>query len=169
MMKSSMRHLGPAFSAARMVSEYAERFYIPAADHHRAMVIDGYAKAKSLAAWKTRVSDAWGEVSVVSVKNGGADEVAVGSLLSVEARVRLGSLGPGDVKVEAYSGALTPEGQLGSGQATPLAWAAQESDAHVYRGAVACDTSGARGYAIRVLPAQEGVLIPHELALVTWE
>ena len=82
MMKSSMRHLGPAFSAARMVGEYAERFYLPAADHHRAMVADGYAKARSLAAWKTRVRDAWSEVSVVSVENGGAGEVAVGSLLS---------------------------------------------------------------------------------------
>jgi glycogen phosphorylase len=169
MMKASMRHLGPAFSAARMVSEYAERFYIPAADHHRAMVADGYTRARSLAAWKTRVRGAWSEVSVVSVENGGAGEVAVGSLLSVEARVRLGSLGAGDVKVEAYSGVLTAEGQLGSGQATPLAWVAQEGDMHVYRGAVVCDTSGARGYAVRVLPAQEGVLIPNELALVTWE
>jgi len=164
-----MRHLGPAFSAARMVGEYAERFYLPAADHHRAMVADGYAKARSLAAWKARVRDAWGEVSVVSVQNGGADEVAVGSQLAVEALVRLGTLEPGDVKVEAYSGTLTAEGQLGSGQATPLAWVGRKDEAHVYRGAVTCDISGARGYAVRVLPAQDGVLIPHELALVTWE
>jgi starch phosphorylase len=108
-------------------------------------------------------------VSVVSVDNGGAGEVAVGSLLSVEAQVRLGALGPGDVKVEAYSGVLTPEGRLGSGHATPLAWVAQTDDVHMYRGAVVCDTSGARGYAVRVLPAQAGILIPHELALVTWE
>ena len=169
MMKASMRHLGPAFSAARMVGEYTERFYLPAADHYRAMTADGYAQARFLAAWKTRVRDAWGEVSVASVANGNAGEVAVGSSLPIEARVRLGPLYPDDVAVEAYSGVLNPEGRLGTGGPTPLSWAAQEGDMHVYRGAVICDTSGTRGYAVRVLPSHEGVLIPHELALVTWE
>ncbi len=169
MMKTSIRHLGPAFSAARMVREYTERFYIPAAQHYGAMSADDFARARELAAWKSRVRQAWKDVAVVSVTNGGESDVAVGGTLAVEARVRLGALTPDDVAVQVYSGSLNAEGEIGSGHATALTHTGSEDGVQVYTASLVCDSSGSRGYAVRVIPSHPGVLVPHELALITWE
>ncbi len=48
MMKESIKGLAPAFAGDRMVKQYAECFYLPAADHYRRLAADGYAGAKAL-------------------------------------------------------------------------------------------------------------------------
>jgi starch phosphorylase len=169
MMKASMRILGPRFSASRMLREYTEQYYVPAALHHGQMAAANFELSRQLAAWKEQVQQAWPEVAVVAVEDGGVEEVTVGSELTVVARVRLGRLTPDDVRVEAYHGRLAPDGSLIEGAAAALSWSGTEGDVHVYRGAVPCVESGLNGYAIRVLPSREGVLVPNELALVAWE
>ncbi len=64
----SIRHtlatLSPALSADRMVSEYVERLYIPAANAGKTISANGYQPAQELAAWKVRVTEAWPKVHV---------------------------------------------------------------------------------------------------------
>ena len=102
MMKRSMRTLVPQFSTARMVKEYLTRFYFPAAAHYERLAADGCARAREVAVWKERVLHAWRDVAVVSVTHPVDMEFIVGTQLPLEARVRLGTLTPADVRVEAY-------------------------------------------------------------------
>ena len=168
-MKNSIRILTPAFSGDRMVKQYAERFYLPVAERYRRMEADGYAKAKELSAWKTRVRDAWCDVKIIGVEESSARQVTVGESIEVAARVCLGSLDRADVLVEAYCSGLRPDGSLRNGRRTPLEWVGCEDGEHLYRGAVPTRAAGLHGYSVRVLPCHADALVPHELPLVTWE
>jgi starch phosphorylase len=176
MMKESIKVLAPTFSGDRMVKQYTECFYLPAADHYRRLSAAGFAKAKELAAWKARVRAAWPGVKVVAVADDGsprggygAQEIAVGEQIPVAAQVDLAGLDPGDVTVEAFHSTLNPDGTLRTGRGVALELAGHEDGYYIYRGAVPASTSGLHGYVMRVMPRHEDVLVPHELPLITWE
>ncbi len=169
MMKNSIRVLAPAFSGDRMVKQYTERFYMPAAARYRRLAADGFAKAREVSAWKRRVRDAWPDVKVTWVEEQGIRDMTVGQGVEVVAKVVLGSLEPADVAVEAYSSSLRPDGTLRAGRGTRLDWVSCDNGEHLYQGEVSCKTSGLHGYSVRVLPCHEDVLIPNELALIAWE
>ena len=169
MMKNSIRALAPAFSSDRMVKNYVERFYLPAADHYTRLAACDYAKAKELAAWKAMVRGAWPHVAVASVESDGDADFVVGQTLRLTAKVALGPLEPSDVAVEAYFGPLRADGSLSTGRGVPMAWTGYEDGLHVFVGEVPCRASGQQGYAVRVLPSHEDVLVPNELPLITWE
>ncbi len=56
MVRQTLSLLGPKVLAGRMVREYVDRLYAPAAQTHRALTPD---TARDLAAWKTWVRAAW--------------------------------------------------------------------------------------------------------------
>lgn len=169
MMKASIRELTPAFSTIRMVREYAERFYLPAAQHFDRLAIDDYAKARELSYWKSRVQGAWGDVAIVSVQGGDGEDVTAGASVPLEVRVRLGALTPADVSVQAHHGELDPEGAIVDGEALNMEWAGAEGDVQIYKGILECVSGGSRGFTARVMPSHEDVLIPNELQLIRWE
>jgi starch phosphorylase len=169
MMKESIRVLAPAFSGERMLKEYAEKFYVPIADRYERMTEGGFAKARELAAWTTKVRGAWEEVRVLGVGAGDSADVVVGEEVTVTTRVALGALEPTDVLVEAYAASLRPDGSLRNGHGYPLEWLGAKDGEHHYRGTVPTRTSGLHGYSIRVLPHHDDLLIPNELPLIAWE
>jgi starch phosphorylase len=176
MMKASIKILAPTFSGDRMVKQYAECFYMPAADHYRRMGVDGFAEARSLAAWKERVREVWPGVKITAIDEDGAaidgrggQEIAVGEQVPVTARVDLAGLEPSDVVVEALHSTLAPDGSLRTGRRVQLELVGNEDGHYLYRGAVPAKTSGLHGYAVRVLPCHDDVLVPHELPLIAWE
>ncbi|MBC7106293.1 MAG: alpha-glucan phosphorylase, partial [Firmicutes bacterium] len=169
MMKNSIRVLAPTFSGDRMMKQYVEGFYLPAAAHYRRLAENGFARARDLAAWKARVREAWPQVKVTWVEEEGVPAVAVGDEVAISARVYLGPLDPAEVTVQAYYSRLRPDGTLSNGRGVPLEWVGCEGDQHLYRGTVPAKTSGLHGYAVRVLPRHEDVLVPHELPLIAWE
>jgi starch phosphorylase len=159
-----------------MVKQYADRFYVPAADHYRRLAAGGFARARELAAWKARVRDAWPGVKVWTLGDEDRSpdgrprrEVAVGQEVPVAVKVDLAGLDPEDVTVEAFYSSLGPDGGLRTGRSVPLELSGQEDGLFVYQGAVPARASGLHGYAVRVLPRHEDVLVPHELPLITWE
>ena len=169
MMKRSMRTLVSQFSTARMVKEYLTRFYFPAAAHYDRLAADGSARAREVAVWKDRVLHGWRDVAVVSVTHPVDMEFIVGSQLPLEARVQLGTLTPADVRAEAYFGLIGADDSIAEGESIPLQWVGAEGDLQIYQGHVPCPTSGMHGYSVRLLPQQQDVLIPQELALIAWE
>jgi starch phosphorylase len=169
MMKRSIEVLVPAFSGERMVKEYTEEFYLPVGSRYRRLAADGFAKAKELNAWKFRVRDAWGDVRVTWVDGQDVIQVTAGEAIEVTAKVQLGCLDPSEVTVEAYASSLRPDGALRDGHGVPLEWVSCEDGEQVYRGSLSTRLSGEHGFAVRVLPRNEDVLVPNELPLIAWE
>jgi len=168
-MKASMRSLSPIYSTNRMVAEYAERFYLPAANRLTRLASDN-GRVRSLLDWRKRLHAHGSEVSVTHVDvDGGSREFLVDSQVKVAARVSLGSLSPGDVRVQAYYGVLTADGQIGKGSHVDLALRESWGSDHLYEGEVECRQSGSCGFAVRVVPFHEDALVPYELPWIRWE
>ncbi|MGH9131618.1 MAG: alpha-glucan family phosphorylase [Acidimicrobiales bacterium] len=109
--KASLRSLGPNIVASRMVQEYTERFYEPAARRSLALSGEGHRRARQLAAWRSKVVAAWPQVKVDWVEADGLS-LDLGSTRPVEAVVHLGCLDASDVVVRLLHGTVRGNDEL---------------------------------------------------------
>jgi starch phosphorylase len=168
-MKVAMRAICPVFNTNRMVREYAERFYLPAAQRYRHLTEDGMARAKALAQWKSHLHEHWPEIRVDNVEAEATAKLKVGAELQVRAQVVLGDLEPKDVTVQLYYGPLDTRGEIPKGEVMAMKWAESNGDGnHVFIGSIPARTSGRYGYALRILPHHEDLSNPYEPGLILW-
>ena len=170
-MKAAMTTLAPLFSTNRMVREYAEKFYKPAAERYEQLLSDNMANARQLAQWKQHVTANFAGVRLESVQdnsdqNGGAH---VGKPIKVEAVVDLGQLTPDDVAVELYFGAIDSDGQLSEGKSLDMQIAECGNGRNAkYIAQMPCQASGRSGYTVRVLPRHDLMTTGLDMALIRW-
>lgn len=166
--RHTLATLSPSLSADRMVREYVERLYVPAARAERAVSADGYHPARDLAAWTDRVRGAWAGVHVTHVESGGVDQTPqVGEELHVRAFVELGSLTADDVAVELIHGRAREGDQLADVHTVPLELSSHELGAPAtFSGTVQLARTGSFGYTVRVVPRHPLLASPAELGLV---
>jgi starch phosphorylase len=112
MVAHTLAVLGPRAQAARMVRQYVETLYVPAARSSRVLAADhgegAFAAARELAAWKQRLKVAWPAVRIEHIEADGGDR-GPGEWLPVRASVALGELSPEDVRVEVICGRVNDE------------------------------------------------------------
>jgi starch phosphorylase len=166
--RHTLATLSPALSAERMVREYVERLYLPAAVSERAIRTDEFAPARELAAWAARVRAGWPEVHVAHVESGGVDSSPhVGEELHVRAFVEIGALAPDDVAVELMHGRPRAGEELGETHVVPLTLESHDlGRPAVYTGSVHFDRAGAFGYTVRVVPRNALLASDAELGLI---
>nr|MCU0255164.1 alpha-glucan family phosphorylase [Vicinamibacterales bacterium] len=152
-MKASMKRLAPQFSTNRMLWEYSERYYLPAARYHSDLVANRGERAQRLAAWKSKVFKQWSRIAVEGVEAPPAGARRVGDTIPLSAVVNLGALEPSDVCVEAFYGRIDEKQQIAGGRAVPLRLERTIGNGrHRFVGEVPCDRSGTNGYTLRVRP-----------------
>jgi glycogen phosphorylase len=108
MMKASMHKLCPIFNTHRMVAEYWERFYLPAAVRGAEFKEKAWESLKSLSKWREKLMYNWSNIAIKSIRMEEITELEVGDPYLVEGDIFLGDLLPEDVTVEAYAGRLDP-------------------------------------------------------------
>ena len=169
-MATSASRLGRQFHSDRMVGEYVDLAYAPAAERVAMLSDDGDAKARELAAWKERVRAAWDEVGFVSVTTV-PDEparVAEGESFAVEVQIRLGALEPADLAVDWFEGEPDHDGVVDAGFSTPLASEGRVDGTATWSGRVVRPVGDSRGYSVRVRPSHPLLLHANETNLVLW-
>jgi starch phosphorylase len=168
--KASIGFLCHYFNTHRMVREYTERFYLPAADHYKQLSAAGMAGTTALAAWKARVQAGWTQVRVEGVFMAHPAELRVGGTVHARARVRLGLLTPDDVTVELYLGRMAADGEIVQAEATAMRLHGREEEGiYVFEAdAVPCRKSGLHGYTVRVLPSHPDLVTPFLPGLIVW-
>ena len=172
-MKAAISHHARVFNTNRMVGEYSELCYVPAARRVKRLMEGetSAGRAKALAAWKSKVSAQWGQVRIegVTAEQPAGQDLKVGDQLQVQAQVLLGMLKPTDVAVELFYGPLDAEGQIVESHAVPMLIAQSKGEGvYVFAGAIPCHSSGRYGYALRILPHHEDLGSPFEMGLVLW-
>ncbi|WP_028319818.1 alpha-glucan family phosphorylase [Desulfatiglans anilini] len=167
-MRSGLRRLVPVFNAHRMVQDYLNRFYVPCSKRHTELIESDFAGAKDLAVWRQKLMTGWHEVAVEEVLSADGREMKVGDFIEVSARIRLGSLSPEDVTVEAYYGKLDHNGEFAERQTIPLDVAETQEDRYVYSGRIAADGTGRFGYTVRVTPSMNRLENRFVFGLVSW-
>ncbi len=96
MVRHTLATLAPDLLASRMVRDYVEQRYRPAATESRRLAADGHAAARRLGAFRVRATAAWPGVAIVA-----SSAEPDGDRLRVEATVALGDLRPDEVSVQA--------------------------------------------------------------------
>jgi len=167
-MKEAMRVVIPRYNTNRMVVEYMEHLYRPTEHRYQRLCADRFERAKGLAEWRARLHEQWSEVRIMGVDADVNHELAVGSELEVRASVMLGQLGPEDVSVELYEGALDTNQNITRGKATPMLYSGVQKGVSLFVGKVRCGSSGLRGYTVRVLPHHEDLANSFEPRLILW-
>jgi glycogen phosphorylase len=99
-MRASMAELAPRFSSNRMLRQYVEEMYLPAAADYRSRAAEEARIARELAVWETRLLSHWSDVEFAFVEARSED-----GMLHVVAEVALGRLQPDEVRVELYADA----------------------------------------------------------------
>ncbi|WP_328626197.1 alpha-glucan family phosphorylase [Streptomyces sp. NBC_00353] len=169
MVRRTVGSLGPKVLAGRMVREYVERLYAPAALAHRSL---DAATARELADWKARVRAAWPRVAVDHVEavapSTAGSSAELGSTLALRVRIALGALEPDDVEVQAVAGRVDSADAISDAQVFPLKpTGGQDLEGRwLYEGPLALDRTGPYGYTVRVLPAHPLLATSAELGLV---
>ena len=168
MVSHTLQTLGPKVLASRMVTDYVEQLYTPAARAGWGLNGAGYPGARDLAAWKGRLRVAWPAVRVDHVESSGvSDAPQVGDVLSVRAFVSLEALATDDVRVQVVHGRVSDTDELADTESVDLVHAeTYEGGRHRFEGDLRLSRTGAFGYTVRVLPAHAGLATSAELGLV---
>ena len=168
MVRHTLKSLGPKVLAGRMVREYVQRLYAPAAESSERMFAKDFAAARELAAWRRRVESNWPAVAVLHVdsQRSGSGDAQLGESLTLRAEVALGELEPEDVNVEAVYGSVGADDRLSDLARVDLHSVANGDGTHRFEGEIPLDRTGGYGYTVRVLPKNDLLASPVELGLV---
>ena len=168
--KAAMKAHCPVFNTSRMVREYAERSYIPAALRSRQLWADHLARAVSLAHWRSLVETKWPEIRIQQVDFSDGEPLKVGGDVEVQVRVQLGGIQPDQLAVELFEGPLDSSGQIRQGRPIPMRYVGPSGDngTHLFAGSVPCHASGLRGCGLRVLPRHPDLADAFLPGLILW-
>jgi starch phosphorylase len=168
MVRHTLRETGPKVLATRMVRDYVQKLYVPAAGSTRAMAVEGYAPARDEAAWRSHLLQNWPSVRVAHVEaTGGGDTPQIGSTLDLRAEVELPGLAPADIEVQAAYGRVDDADGLHEVTTVPMAHEHTDGSRHWFTATLPLERTGAFGYTVRVLPHSERMADPAELGVVS--
>ena len=167
MITHTLTTLGPKVLASRMVQDYTEQLYSPAAAAGRALNGPDFQGARELAAYKARVRAAWPNVRVDHVEPSGlSDSPQIGDTLHVSAYVDLGGLSPEDIEVQLVHGRVSDADDLRETLAASLPLVeSSDNGIHQFAGERTLTRTGSFGYNIRVVPKHPALASAAELGL----
>ena len=100
--KNSIAEVASNFTTKRMIEDYQSRFYDKLNERSHELMDNNYSQARSIAAWKRRVSRHWDTMCIVEAKTYDVSKEAIvtGEHYKSEAVIDLGELTVDDIGVE---------------------------------------------------------------------
>ncbi len=173
MVRHTLQVLGPKVLASRMVRDYTQMYYAPAARSRRATVatVDGLplGAARELAAFRQRVQEAWPKVEITDVDSYGLSGAPLlGSELTLTATVQLSDLRPDEVVLEAVLGRVDGDGSILQPVIVPMAHTGTSDGSETFSVTTPLPVAGAVGYTVRLLPHHRLLAGGNELGLIAF-
>ncbi len=166
MAKHAMASVLPRFNAERMLTEYVQKLYGPAAAHGREYHAHGYAGAREVAAWKEQVREQWPRVRMRRIDTP-PHRIAFGERVRVEVDVTLAGLAAHDVSVELLLAPSRPD-DTSLQQLQLVATDGGGDDEQRYALDLAPEFCGKLDYRIRAYPQHPKLTHRFELGLMLW-
>jgi starch phosphorylase len=162
--RASMADLTPRFSSNRMLRQYVEDIYLPAAAAVRRRSPKGDGIARELHAWGMALAAHWAEVRV-----GAVGVVRAGDHWSFDVPVSLGAVAPDGVRVELYAEPLDGDTPVRIVMERVERTTGPQDDeiGFVYRASVPASRP-ASDYTPRIVPHHPDARIPMEAAQIRW-
>jgi starch phosphorylase len=159
--RASLARLTPRFSSNRMLAEYLERLYLPAADAHWQRTGTNLGNARSLCGWYRQLRQHWQEIHW-----GNVDGRTEGDARVISAQVYLGEIPATAVRVQLYS----DDGPGGKAECIDMQQDHALSGAaggYLYVARLPLDRSG-RQYTPRVVAFDPRARVPAEANFIRW-
>jgi len=169
MAKESIASVGPRFCSTRMLVEYLDHLYRPAALQGRRLAEDGFRRAHELAAWKTRVRTAWDGITLRAHQPPTA-QLGYGGTVHIAVAANLNGIAPQDVAVEVVFSRPGTRHASEALDVEPLNYerTLPETGEHLYSIEFCPQISGRIEYRIRAYPANALLAHPFEMGMMTW-
>lgn len=176
MVRHTVQTLGPKVLASRMVRDYVEQYYTPAAQSLRKTIAPAeeggggeFGAARELAAYRRRAQEAWPSIVIADVDSTGLpDSPVLGSKLTLTATVQLAGLAPDEVTVQALVGRVDASDALLEPITVEMSYTGTaEGGNQVFSTTTPLPLAGSVGYTVRVLPHNPMLTASTELGLVT--
>jgi starch phosphorylase len=161
-MRASMAKLAPHYSSNRMLRDYVEQIYLPAAETYHNRVNNNGGLAVRLRQWEQLLKDHWEDLHFGNLQIAGQNDC-----YDFELQVYLGDISPDSVQVQLYAKAIN--------ETQPYCHNMQcdspipgTTNGYVYKAGVPADRP-AQDYTARIIPYFPGVQVPAELSLIYWQ
>ena len=170
-MKRSMVTLSGVFNTDRMVREYGERMYFPAAKEAQRMALGDWTLARDLAKESERLEAGWTDTRIGDVKIEAPYDLVLGQPVEMSLDVFLGKVEPRDVIVEAMGGIVDGVRRIVDGELTEFTRVGDGAGAgwHRYKGTWQPRSAGHNGCLVRMRPRFSRGAPARELAVRFWE
>lgn len=167
-MKASMKMAMADFCSYRMVEEYRNRFYLPAASRFDELLANDGEEARGIADQSRRLQDHWQNIRIEPPVKDFRGPFHVGDNFQVNVLVFLDELSPQEVDVELYYGPLKSADTLKNSHTEPMAVAEKLEDKKFrYTCNLTCRDAGRYGFTARVTPRGDDRL-KFTPKLITW-
>jgi starch phosphorylase len=160
--RESMARLTPEFSATRVIREYTESHYLPAASHYQDRAANDGAVGLSLLKWKQELDQHWSTVRFVNVQLTTHDGQHY-----FQAVIAPGSLTPNHLKVEIYADA-THDQKACTEIMNASAPDADSSGNLTYSSQISA-TRPASDFTVRIIPRHQNAFVPLEAGQILWQ
>ncbi|ORA36392.1 glycosyltransferase family 1 protein [Mycobacterium aquaticum] len=173
MVRHTLQELGPKVLASRMVRDYTEKYYLPAAQSLRKTVQpasgEPFGAAAELADYRRRAQLAWSKIEITDVDSYGLpDTPLLGSQLTLTATVQLAGLAPDEVVVQAVLGRVDATDSITEPTTVAMTHTGTADGGNeVFSTTTPLPVAGPVGYTVRVLPHHPLLAGDNELGLVT--
>jgi starch phosphorylase len=168
MMKASMKMAMEMFCSIRMVADYENRFYIPAARRYEELLANQAAEAKKLTAQISRLHSLWQHIEISSPVRHAHGPCRVGEKFEITSQINLAELKPDEVDVELYYGHMKSLEDLEASRSEPMrVLEDNDNGKYLYGCSLNCQSSGRFGFTVRVTPRGDG-RVKSTPGLLTW-
>jgi len=168
MAKRSMMTIMPRFNTDRMVGDYVDKFYRPAARQWHIHARDDFAAARELTLWKRRVGECWSGVRARRLDQS-AHRIAFGDSLHFELAVAINGLAPSDLRVELLLGKPADAQGIAGHERFELRWERRlDGDEHLFAIDISPDMCGKIDFRFRLHPQHPLLTHPYEMGMMLW-
>ncbi len=161
-MRESMAQLTPRFSVNRVVREYTEQHYIPAATAYRLRAVNKCAVGRQIVDWQRGLDQKWAALHFGKIKVETRGEYHL-----FEVQVYFHNLDPKSVRVEIYAEGIINDPPVRQ-EMTLLRQLVGSSGGYVYCMAVSA-ARPSTDYTARLIPYCDGMSIPLEEKRILWQ
>ncbi len=168
--KNSMKTLTAMYSSNRMLRDYIEGFYAPAALRNKVTHENNRQISRHIAYWKQSLPVRFGTLSIKEIVISGVENesVACGHPISTKVTIAPGQMQTSEILAQLVFGPINDNGDYTQKPQSIDLKLVQEGDVLIYEGEYTASHNGRYAYGIRVMPITEGLESPLESGLVLW-
>lgn len=171
--KRSLKSLTAMYSSNRMVQDYVEEGYMPAAKRRVSLAADDWALCKELAEWEKNLASRFNTLKLEEIILTGADGTTMicGEPLTVRLKVNLGEMKPSEILVQLVIGRTYANGNF---REKPELLRLEPRNGKnggeqmTYFATYIPRRNGSYRYGIRVMPTHRGLGTAFDTGLILW-